>query len=436
MLTHDTLWKLIDFFTIEIDWLIFFFVINRVGRRKDNSKKYILVAILLLFVIGCLNIVEISPNMRMILCIVMGVLFCKYLYEDSLYKCMIVNLLFWLVLMISESISTVVVVLFNDLDSVTPILRGGSLRFQAIVLSKFLLFITLIGGRYFKLSVDFKLKDSFLIGIPVTTNIASLLVIYGYNLNQHIENRYNILMIIIITVLIMLSSISLLFIIRKILKEKQKRLESQLINNRIKVNYQNYERINEAHRQIRYVYHDLKNHLLCLKNFQTKAEIEDYITNLELQIEGFEDFRDTGNRTLDIILGEKIYRCKKDGIEYEDNIIITKLDFMAEFEICALFANALDNAIEACIEMESCAKKYISVTCRDIKGFIIIKIINSKSNVIKVIDDQIYTTKVDKVGHGIGISSIKYITDKYNGEVVINYSDDEFILNIMIPIPS
>ena len=72
MLTHDTLWKLIDFFTIEIDWLIFFFVINRVGRRKDNSKKYILVAILLLFVIGCLNIVEISPNMRMILCIVMG----------------------------------------------------------------------------------------------------------------------------------------------------------------------------------------------------------------------------------------------------------------------------------------------------------------------------------------------------------------------------
>ena len=175
---------------------------------------------------------------------------------------------------------------------------------------------------------------------------------------------------------------------------------------------------------------------MCLKNFQTKAEIEDYITNLELQIEGFEDFRDTGNRTLDIILGEKIYRCKKDGIEYEDNIIITKLDFMAEFEICALFANALDNAIEACIEMESCAKKYISVTCRDIKGFIIIKIINSKSNVIKVIDDQIYTTKVDKVGHGIGISSIKYITDKYNGEVVINYSDDEFILNIMIPIPS
>ena len=109
---------------------------------------------------------------------------------------------------------------------------------------------------------------------------------------------------------------------------------------------------------------------------------------------------------------------------------------MAEFEICALFANALDNAIEACIEMESCAKKYISVTCRDIKGFIIIKIINSKSNVIKVIDDQIYTTKVGKVGHGIGISSIKYITDKYNGEVVINYSDDEFILNIMIPIPS
>ncbi|WP_235069803.1 GHKL domain-containing protein [Turicibacter sp. TJ11] len=55
---------------------------------------------------------------------------------------------------------------------------------------------------------------------------------------------------------------------------------------------------------------------------------------------------------------------------------------------------------------------------------------------VKNLSVYIYTTKVDKVGHGIGISSIKYITDKYNGEVVINYSDDEFILNIMIPIPS
>lgn len=149
MLTHDTLWKLIDFFTIEIDWLIFFFVINRVGRRKDNSKKYILVAILLLFVIGCLNIVEISPNMRMILCIVMGVLFCKYLYEDSLYKCMIVNLLFWLVLMISESISTVVVVLFNGLDSVTPLLRGGILKVPSNRIIKIFAFYYFNRGEVF-----------------------------------------------------------------------------------------------------------------------------------------------------------------------------------------------------------------------------------------------------------------------------------------------
>ena len=47
---------------------------------------------------------------------------------------------------------------------------------------------------------------------------------------------------------------------------------------------------------------------------------------------------------------------------------------------------------------------------------------------------NLLTSKDNKKIHGIGISSIKYIVGKYNGEVIVNYSENEFILKIMIPI--
>ncbi|HBM7274834.1 TPA: GHKL domain-containing protein, partial [Clostridioides difficile] len=49
---------------------------------------------------------------------------------------------------------------------------------------------------------------------------------------------------------------------------------------------------------------------------------------------------------------------------------------------------------------------------------------------------RIQTSKDDDKIHGIGLASIKYIVNKYGGETIVNYSDNEFILKIMIPIKS
>ncbi|WP_343009228.1 ATP-binding protein, partial [Blautia obeum] len=147
-------------------------------------------------------------------------------------------------------------------------------------------------------------------------------------------------------------------------------------------------------------------------------------------------FKNTGNKTLDIILGEKIYLCKKYNIEFEDNINISKLKFIQNIDICAIFANALDNAIEACMNIDNEIEKRIEVKATYINGFAIIKFINTKVNDIKFIDNRIQTSKDDNKIHGIGLASIKYIVSKYDGEAIANYSDNEFILKIMIPIRS
>lgn len=429
-------WNIIDTITAYIDWIIFFSIININGTKKISNIRYLLRVSIILFGMGLINISNMFPNTKIVLCIVTGILFCKFSYENSIAKSIIMNLLFWLGLMFIEVISTGVVVILNNLDSIQSILTGNIYRIQAIFISKILLFMELILLKYFKLSLEFKFKDVVLIGLPILSNIVSLLLVFGYNFNQNIHSKSNLIVLAFTVLLMIASSIMLLIVIGKIVQDDKLKLEYELINERINLSHKNYENMIQAQEKLRYVYHDLKNHMICMKSYDTKEEIISYINNLEFQINDFENLRNTGNKTLDIILNDKIHLCKKYNIEFEDSINISKLNFIKENDICAIFANALDNAIEACININDEIEKRIEVKATYINGFAVIKFINTKINDIKFTGDRIKTSKEDNKIHGIGLASIKYIVNKYDGEVIVNYSENEFILKIMIPIKS
>lgn len=428
------LWDIINITSGAIDWLIFFLIIELIGKKKANNTKYILGVMLVLLLMGFINGYNINPNIKISICMILGTLFYIFLYKDKIHKCILVSLLFWLGLMISEGIAVSIVIIINNLNNINIILNGNLFRIESIIISKILLFIVLILFKYFKLSLEFKPKDMVLIGLPVFSSIISLLLIFEYNLNSDVISKENIIRLIFTTILILLSSIVHLIVIGKIIQNDKLKLEYELINERIKTNLKRYESINEIHDRLRYVYHDLKNHMICIKNYDTKAEIVSYINNLEFQINDFESLKNTGNKTLDIILGEKIYLFKKYNIEFEENINISKLKFIENNDICTIFANAIDNAIEACVNIDNEIEKRIEIKSTYINEFAIIKFINTKVNDIKFIDDCIQTSKDDNKIHGIGLASIKYIANKYDGEVIVNYSDNEFILKIMIPI--
>lgn len=430
------LWDIVNITTGVVDWIIFFSVIHLVGKKKVSNIKYTFRMILIFIFMGLINAANVFPNIKIIICIIIGTIFYIASYQDKIYKCIVVSLLFWLGLMVAEGLAVGLVVILNELNNVNIVLNGNLFRIESIIVSKVFLFIGFILFKYFKLSLEFKPKDMILIGLPILSNIVSLLLIFEYNLRSDAISKENLFIFVFAISLIVSSSIILLIVIRKIVQDDKLKLEHELINERIKTNHKSYENINEIHDKLKYVYHDLKNHMICIKSYDTKEEIISYINNLEFQINDFENFKNTGNKTLDIILGEKIYICKKYNIEFEDNINISKLNFIKNNDICAVFANALDNAIESCMSIDNEIEKRIEAKATYINGFAIIKFINTKVNDIKFIDDRIQTSKDEEKIHGVGLASIKYIVNKYDGETIVNYSDNEFILKIMIPIRS
>lgn len=285
------LWDIINIVTGTIDWIIFFSVIQIVGKRKIYGVKYIFRIMIIFIFMGFINAAKVFPNIKIILCIMIGTSFYITSYKDKIYISIIVSLLFWLGLMLAEGLAVGLVVLLNQLNNINITQNENLFRIQAIILSKVFLFIGLIIFKYFKLSLDFKPKDMVLIGLPILSNIVSLILIYEYNLRADTIKIENLCIFVFAIVLIVSSSIILLIVIRKIVEDDKLKLEYELINERIRTNYKSYENINEVHDNLKYVYHDLKNHMICIKNYDTKEEIISYINNLELQISDFENFK-------------------------------------------------------------------------------------------------------------------------------------------------
>lgn len=271
------IWNIINVATGIIDWIIFFLAIDSVGNKKESNIKYIFGIITIFTLTAFLNTANIFPNIKIIICMIVGTLFYILLYKDKIHKCILVSLLFWLSLIITDGLGVGIVIMANRLDSVNILLSGNVFRIQCVIISKILLFTLFILFKYFKFSLEFKFKDIVLIGLPIVSNIASLILVFGYNLKSDLVNKENIIILIFITLMIVLSSIVLLIVIGKIVQDDKLKLEYELINERINASNKTYENINEIHDKLKYVYHDFKNHMICIKSYDTKEEIISYI---------------------------------------------------------------------------------------------------------------------------------------------------------------
>lgn len=192
-----------------------------------------------------------------------------------------------------------------------------------------------------------------------------------------------------------------------------------------------HEKINDEKR-VREVYHDLKNHLLILQGQMESSQIvQQSVKELQSQIQKYENYYNTGNDFLDIIIREKANIAQKKKIDFHAMISFQDGSFLRPLDISTIFGNALDNAIEAS-EPLSQDKRLITVKVERVRDMLLIVIENNILLEPALLKE---TTKADRFMHGFGISNIKNTVEKYNGQCSIKSENEKFILKIMIPIP-
>lgn len=442
MIENVILWKIINVGMALLEIWIFCYIVNKISELKRSKVCRSSIIILFTIFIVVIRFLEIQQDIRLILSLISCIAYYKYLYKINIIKCIVNTFLYFIFLMITEMIGINIVFLLNSIENTKTLYIPGLVRLESIIASKpFLIllaiFITPL-KNYFDKIFENRLKkllkgENMYVLIPILTNIFSLLIIFaslGYNHKKAIDN----IVLSFIVFLLFVSNISLLLITSKIIKNNKVVMENELVNNKKDMEHKYYEKLEDNNKKVRKLHHDMKNHLMCIGSLCDNKESIDYINDLNKELVSLDRTFNTGNRVLDIILSEKKITCLEKGIKLITEIDFSRSDFMDMLDISAIFANSLDNAIQACDKIESeMIPKRIDVRVKYVNNFCVIKIINSKVNEIIKKKDKILTDKKDGIMHGLGISNIKDAVQKYDGDVVIDYTENEFIFSAMIP---
>ena len=200
--------------------------------------------------------------------------------------------------------------------------------------------------------------------------------------------------------------------------------ELEAVQNVLQNQYVQYKQSRESIDLINYKYHDLKHQIAVLRSEEDpkKREIRQY----EVQ-------NKTGNKVLDTVLTTKSLYCNKHGITFTCVADGTLLEFMDVMDICSIFGNALDNAIECEMKIPEKEKRLIHVTVSRQKSFLILRFENYYEEELQYKEGSLITTKKEKEYHGYGLKSIWYTVNKYEGAVSIDTKDNWFDLKILIP---
>lgn len=204
--------------------------------------------------------------------------------------------------------------------------------------------------------------------------------------------------------------------------------------------------------------HDLRHHMVfiqsCLNN-NNYEQAQTYIREICSSLDDTRITRYCNNEAVNLILSSYIDKAKKHNITTNVSITASNLADYKQTDLCSLFANALENAINACRQIQpayvSTASKHKSdnqSSCNNITtdksdnpdDFINIKIFDKNNKLCINISntyavEPIFINNIpvsDKPEHGIGIRSIISVIEKYNGIYDFFTKDGVFYLQACI----
>ena len=142
----------------------------------------------------------------------------------------------------------------------------------------------------------------------------------------------------------------------------------------------------------------------------------------------------TGNNVLDTLLTGAGLKCSRQNITFTCVADGALLNHIYVMDLCTIFGNALDNAIEYEVQIENKEKRLIHVSVSRMNEFVLIRVENHLQDQVKFHGEFPVTSKSNKAYHGFGLKSIKYSVEKYRGTMKIKTEGEWFVINILIPL--
>lgn len=181
--------------------------------------------------------------------------------------------------------------------------------------------------------------------------------------------------------------------------------------------------------------HNLKNQLIVVREYLNQNKLQELETLInqiicKTNVEE-EKVVYSGNDIVDAIVNSKYGVAKELGIRFDLEIFLPNELAIQPCELGIIVGNLLDNAIEATAKCDA-----------DVKRICVVMTVKKQELVIIVKNPYVNELRRNKYGelistkresnHGYGISSVRKVVEKYQGELLIETDNNEFAVMIIV----
>ncbi len=398
-------------------------------RRSALSRGVYYIAVLVMAILINLSNYLLSVGVANLIFMTLIGFFVSFIYEGTVKFRLLTPALGIMVIIITEVVTLFALSVIFD-TPVNSIIANGYLRIIGIAVSKMLGYVIIkyithrINNELNYMNTNYWLLF-FLMFLSSTLTMCTFCKVLEDGASEYVRR-----LIIVCACGVSITTIVILYLYEKTLKQQNFLTKQQLQQMQLTNQVKHYDALMMSQEKIRKTKHDLKNHLNAIKaqiDNNENAQAVEYINSILEDVGEGNTCFNTGNTVLDAILSVKKEEAEKKGICFNADLLIPSNLPVAAADICVIFGNALDNAIEACEKVSD--KPYILVELVYGENTLMCKIENSS---IGNTDTGRATTKADIHDHGIGKMNIKRALEHYNSIYETESLNDRYIFSFML----
>ena len=161
--------------------------------------------------------------------------------------------------------------------------------------------------------------------------------------------------------------------------------------------------------------HDLRHHMNFIQNCLDENRTDEaasYIQEICTNLEHSHIVRYCVNDSVNLIVSSYADQAAANHIPMQISITATEFSRFQITDLCSLFANALENALHACQQMNPQSHRYITLKVYEKNAQLCVHVSNSYEQPVVFANDIPVSLSVS---HGIGVQSMVSVVEKYQG---------------------
>ena len=268
--------------------------------------------------------------------------------------------------------------------------------------------------------------------LPVIFIGVNLFMIPKYRSTLYTGRVLQCYIVLSLVLLIVLLLFYAMFLMMAVSLNRNARLQQE--NHLLSLQQERYKNLCMAIEEAKQARHDIRHHFVQLSALAEQGDMEKIKKYLLAATGKISDcnLHFCENQAVDSVFGYYSTLAKRENIPFHALVSLPADLSIDEIDLCLVFSNLLENAIQASVKTEPARRKINVEVYPHHNHLLLIHVENTFDGKIQQKNNIFQSSKHS--GNGIGIESVRHITDKNGGACDFTYEDGIFSAKIMLRI--